>query len=362
MNNHLGLFLIMLVTEEQKIDEYYHALLARATDHVGVFFVCVKTTGVFCIATCRARKPKRENVLFYTTFKEALDAGYRPCKVCKPTENAHSTPADVAEAIAWVRQSPKERISDSRLRQRGLSPERIRRWFQQHHGMSFQAFQRSLRINTALEELRAGHSATVVALNSGYDSLSGFGYICKKLTGNSPTTVVQTILIHRFTTPLGPMFVCANQHGVCLLEFVDRRMLETELKDLQRLLQARIIAGENRHTRQAEREIDEYFAGRRRNFELTLDTPGTEFQRSVWRLLQTIPYGSTTSYTEQADMLGRMQALRAVVDAIGANRVAIVVPCHRVIGDDGALIGYGGGLARKRWLLEYEKQHAYDGR
>ncbi|PCE33238.1 bifunctional transcriptional activator/DNA repair enzyme AdaA [Burkholderia ubonensis] len=351
----------MLVTDVRQIDAYYRALVERAADHVGIFYVAVKTTGVFCIATCRARKPKRENVVFYTGFKEALDAGYRPCKVCKPTENANAAPPDVAEAIAWVRQHPKERLSDGRLRERGVSPERIRRWFQQHYGMSFQAFQRALRINTALEELKTGRRATDAALDSGYDSLSGFGYTCKKLTGGAPTAAAQVILIHRFTTPLGPMFVCATERGVCLLEFVDRRMLETEFEDLQRRLQARILAGENSHTRQAEREIGEYFAGKRQRFELALDTPGSGFQQSVWQALQAIPYGSTASYSEQAERLGKPQTVRAVAGANGANRVAIVVPCHRVVGKNGALTGYGGGLARKQWLLEHERRHASGG-
>ena len=347
----------MLVTAPQQIDAYYRALIERAADYVGIFYVGVKTTNVFCIATCRARKPKRENVVFYTSFKEALDAGYRPCKVCRPTENAHTMPPAITEALDWVRQHPKERLSDWQLRQRGLSPERIRRWFQQHYGMSFQAFQRSLRINTALEELKTGRSATDAALDSGYDSLSGFGYICKKLTGSAPTNAPNIILIHRFTTPLGPMFVCASEHGICLLEFVDRRMLETELRDLQKYFQARILAGENQHTHQAEREIGEYFAGMRQQFTLALDMPGSKFQQSVWQILQDIPYGSIVSYAEQANKLGKPQAARAVAGANGANRVAIVVPCHRVVGKDGALTGYGGGLARKQWLLEHEQRY-----
>ncbi|OVZ58919.1 XRE family transcriptional regulator [Pigmentiphaga sp. NML030171] len=346
----------MLITDNRQIDTYYRALLDRAADHVGIFYVGVRTTGVFCIATCRARKPKRENVVFYTDFKEALDAGYRPCKVCRPIENAHAAPPEVAEAVDWVRRHPKERLSDWQLRQRGLSPERIRRWFQRHHRMSFQAFQRSLRINAALEELKTGRRATDAALDNGYESLSGFGYTVKKLTGGAPTAEASVLLIHRFTTPLGPLFACASERGLCLLEFVDRRMLETEFKDLQRLLRARILAGENAHTRQAEREIGEYFAGVRQRFDLLLDTPGSEFQQSVWRALQAIPYGHTASYAEQAAKMGRPQAVRAVAGANGANRVAIVVPCHRVVGKDGALTGYGGGLARKQWLLEHEQR------
>lgn len=217
----------MKVTDSAQCDTWYQALLARAPEYTGVFYVGVKTTGVFCIAVCRARKPKRENVEFYRDFKSALDAGYRPCKVCRPTENACSAPDYIEQALALVRQTPKVRISDTRLRDSNISPERVRRWFLQHHGITFQAFQRMQRVNVALQELKGGRSATDVAFDSGYESLSGFGYTYKKLTGHSPTMAQQTLLIHRFTTPIGPMFVCASERGVCLLEFVDRRMLET---------------------------------------------------------------------------------------------------------------------------------------
>ncbi|WP_373239555.1 bifunctional transcriptional activator/DNA repair enzyme AdaA [Kluyvera ascorbata] len=346
----------MKVTDSAQCDTWYKALLARAPEYTGVFYVGVKTTGVFCIAVCRARKPKRENVEFYRDFKSALDAGYRPCKVCRPTENACSAPDYIEQALALVRQTPKVRISDTRLRDSNISPERVRRWFLQHHGITFQAFQRMQRVNVALQELKGGRSATDVAFDSGYESLSGFGYTYKKLTGHSPTMAQQTLLIHRFTTPIGPMFVCASEHGVCLLEFVDRRMLETEFSDLQRLLNARIIAGQNEHIRQAENEIAEYFAGKRLRFTLALDTPGSEFQRRVWQALAEIPCGESTHYQALAETLNKPTAARAVAAANGANRIAIVIPCHRVIGKDGSMTGYGGGMARKRWLLEHEKK------
>ncbi|WP_368893604.1 bifunctional transcriptional activator/DNA repair enzyme AdaA [Kluyvera ascorbata] len=346
----------MKVTDSVQCDTWYQALLARAPEYTGVFYVGVKTTGVFCIAVCRARKPKRENVEFYRDFKSALDAGYRPCKVCRPTENACSAPDYIEQALALVRQTPKVRISDTRLRDSNISPERVRRWFSQHHGITFQAFQRMQRVNVALQELKGGRSATDVAFDSGYESLSGFGYTYKKLTGHSPTMAQQTLLIHRFTTPIGPMFVCASERGVCLLEFVDRRMLETEFSDLQRLLNARIIAGQNEHIRQAENEIAEYFAGKRLRFTLALDTPGSEFQRRVWQALAEIPCGESTHYQAVAETLNKPTAARAVAAANGANRIAIVIPCHRVIGKDGSMTGYGGGVARKRWLLEHEKK------
>ena len=346
----------MKVTDSAQCDTWYQALLARAPEYTGVFYVGVKTPGVFCIAVCRARKPKRENVEFYRDFKSALDAGYRPCKVCRPTENACSAPDYIEQALALVRQTPKVRISDARLRDSNISPERVRRWFLQHHGITFQAFQRMQRVNVALQELKGGRSATDVAFDSGYESLSGFGYTYKKLTGHSPTMAQQTLLIHRFTTPIGPMFVCASERGVCLLEFVDRRMLETEFSDLQRLLNARIIAGQNEHIRQAENEIAEYFAGKRLRFTLALDTPGSEFQRRVWQALAEIPCGESTHYQALAETLNKPTAARAVAAANGANRIAIVIPCHRVIGKDGSMTGYGGGVARKRWLLEHEKK------
>ena len=345
----------MKITDSAQCDRWYQALLARASEYTGVFFVGVKTTGVFCIAVCRARKPKRENVEFYSDFKSALDAGFRPCKVCRPTENACTAPPYIEQALALVRLTPKARISDSQLREHRISPERVRRWFLQHHGITFQAFQRMQRVNVALQELRGGRSATDVAFDNGYDSLSGFGYTCKKLTGHSPAARQQTIVIHRFTTPLGPMFVCATERGVCLLEFVDRRMLETEFSDLQRLLRAQIIAGQNAHTRLAEREIGEYCAGTRRAFTLALDTPGSDFQRRVWAALRQLPSGETTHYQALAESLNHPTAARAVAAANGANRIAIVIPCHRVIGKDGSMTGYGGGVARKAWLLAHEK-------
>lgn len=344
----------MKITDNALCNMWYEALLERAAEFTGVFFVGVKTTGVFCISVCRARKPKRENVEFYNNFKSALDAGFRPCKVCRPTENACTAPDFIEHALRLVREEPKVRISDSELRQHNISPERVRRWFLQNHGITFQAFQRMQRVNVALQELKSGRSTTDVAFDSGYESLSGFGYTCKKLTGSAPSARSDTILIHRFTTPLGPMFVCATERGICLLEFVDRRALETEFRDLQNLFNANIIAGESRHTRQAEKEIGEYFAGQRQMFSVALDTPGSEFQRIVWDELQSVSFGETTHYQSIATDIGKPTAARAIASANGANRVAIVIPCHRVIGKDGSMTGYGGGIARKKWLIDHE--------
>jgi AraC family transcriptional regulator of adaptative response/methylated-DNA-[protein]-cysteine methyltransferase len=349
----------MLITEKKKINIYYQALLDRDPGFVGIFYAGVKTTSIFCIATCRARKPKLENVEFYSTFKDALDAGYRPCKVCKPTENANEAPEQVELAMKMVRDSPKEKISDFQLRQKQVSPELVRRWFKKNYGMTFQCYQRMYRINIAFQELKSGKKATDTAFDSGYESLSGFGYTYKKVVGKSPKNSVcnSVILISRLTTPLGPMFICATDEGVCLLEFVDRKMLETEFKDLQKLLNAEIIAGENQYIKKAKIEIAEYFRGKRKNFDVKIQTLGTDFQVSVWECLKSIPYGETSTYQQQAQRINKPKAIRAVASANGFNRISIIVPCHRVIGKDGKLAGYGGGIERKRWLINHEREH-----
>ncbi|PRX54180.1 bifunctional transcriptional activator/DNA repair enzyme AdaA [Flagellimonas meridianipacifica] len=350
----------MRITENKTIDRYYKALLERKKDFVGIFFVGVKTTSVFCIATCRARKPKKENVEFFTTVKDALDNGYRPCKVCKPTENANEAPEKVQKAIQLVQENPKNKITDEQLRQMRISPEIVRRWFKKNYGITFQAYQRMYRINVAFQELKNGKKTTATAFDSGYESLSGFGYTFKKLLGNSPinSKTENVILISRLTTPLGPMFVCATEDGVCLLEFVDRKMLETEFKDLQGRLKANIITGENEHIKQLKKEIAEYFTGKRKDFEVKLVTPGTDFQNLVWKHLQKIEYGKTSTYQQQAEKMSNPKAVRAVAAANGHNRISILIPCHRVIGKDGKMTGYSGGIERKKWLLEHEKKNA----
>ncbi|MWN89844.1 methylated-DNA--[protein]-cysteine S-methyltransferase [Gilliamella sp. Pra-s65] len=350
----------MVISNADKIREYYQALLTKDQNYVGIFYAGVKTTSVFCIATCRARKPKFENVDFFTTFKAALDAGYRPCKICKPTENANEPPIDVAKAITLITENPKTKVSDTILKKHQISPEIVRRWFKKHYGITFQTYQRMYRINQAFQELKVEKKVINTAYNTGYESLSGFGYTYKKIIKNTPLESIDQdiILINRLTTPLGPMFVCSTNQGICLLEFVDRRMLETEFEQLQKQLKMKIIFGDNNHIKQTKKEIDEYFQGKRQHFNVKLHTPGTDFQKTVWDCLKQIPYGKLTTYKQQAEKINTPQAIRAVANANGFNRVAIIVPCHRVIGSNGELMGYGGGLERKRWLIEHEKKYS----
>ena len=153
------------------------------------------------------------------------------------------------------------------------------------------------------------------------------------------------------------MVAVASEQGLSLLEFGDRRMLESEFTDLQKRLDAVLLPGKNEFTEAAVQQILEYFAGTRKTFSVPLHAPGTEFQQRVWEALRQIPFGEIRSYGEIATAIGEPKAVRAVGTANGMNRIAIIIPCHRVIGADGALTGYGGGLWRKDWLLQHEREH-----
>lgn len=156
-------------------------------------------------------------------------------------------------------------------------------------------------------------------------------------------------------TPLGEMIACAIHEGICLLEFTDRKNIEKQLKSLSKTLNAEIIEEEHPHFKQLEEELKEYFEGKREKFEIPLFITGTEFQEKVWQLLREIPMGETRTYKQQSEFLGNPKAIRAVGTANGINKIAILIPCHRVIGSNGELVGYAGGIWRKQKLLELEK-------
>lgn len=337
----------------------YNALLKKDSSFEGLFFVAVKTTGIFCRPTCTARKPKKENVEFFGTSKDAILHGYRPCKVCTPLEKSGSMPDYIKKLIKEINDNPGIKIKDWNLRERGLEPNKIRRWFKKNHNMTFQSYQRMMRLNNAFTKIQSGGKVTDAAFDSGYESLSGFSDSFKSTVGKSPTKSKdkKVINITRMETPIGPMYACGTEKGICLFDFTDRRMLETEFKELSKYLNAVILPGENKYFTVLKKEISEYFEGKRKFFTIPLDAPGTEFQKGVWEELKKIPYGETISYKTQAERLKNPKGVRAVANANGHNRISILIPCHRVIGENGTLTGYGGGLWRKKWLLDFENKN-----
>lgn len=338
----------------------YRALLERDPSFEGLFIVGVKTTGIFCRPTCPARKPKKEHVDYFTTPQEAMLAGYRPCARCHPLEKEKPSPELVTQLCTLVEQDPTRRIRNADLVSLGIDPSTARRQFQRHCGLTFQAYQRSRRIGMALRRIRDGESVIGAQIDHGYESASGFFEAFKQLSGMPPSRAgqVSCLFARWLETPLGPMIALANDEGLQLLEFVDRRGLENEILLLRKQTGSFVVPGNHRYLDQIATELREYFDGVRTQFDVPVMLHGSEFERKVWTLLQKIPHGSTRSYLDMAKRLGQPRAVRAVGRANGRNRLAIIVPCHRVIRADGSLCGYGGGIWRKEWLLANERSMA----
>lgn len=187
---------------------------------------------------------------------------------------------------------------------------------------------------------------------------SGFSARYQWIFENSSSNSSAIINFTEFETPLGPMFAAATSEGICLLEFTNRIRLEKEIIDLKKLLNAVILPEKNGHLDQLKNELREYFEGKRKIFSVPLHTPGNEFAQTVWQTLQKIPYGKTCSYKEQAEMMNNPKAIRAIASTNGRNRLAIIIPCHRVIGSDGKMTGYAAGIEKKIWLLKFEQSNS----
>ena len=338
------------------IKEMQRAYLGKDASYDGIFFLGVRTTGIFCRPSCPARKPLPKNVDYFSSVREALFAGYRACKRCRPLDTNGQPPEWVSAALTLAG-GTSEKIKDSELRRSGIDPFRIRRYFRKHYGMTFQAYCRSQRMGSALDQLRRGTGLDDVALGNGFESHSGFRDAFTRTFGRPPgrSENLDCIVVSWFESPLGPLVVAANNRGVCLLEFTDRRMLENQFLTLKKLFSCAIVPGRNEHLNLLEKELEQYFGGHLKQFSVPLVYPGTAFQERVWNELLRIPYGQTRSYEDLARQIAAAGSQRAVGHANGQNRIAIVIPCHRVVNKDGKLGGYGGGLWRKQFLLDLEQ-------
>ena len=331
------------------------AFRRRDASFDGLFFAAVTTTGIFCRPSCSARKPLPGNVAYYATAAEALFAGYRPCERCRPL-SAGGDPEWRGLLVGRVEAEPSLRIRDGDLRAEGLDPATVRRRFQARYGLTFQAYQRARRLTAAFEAIKRGGSIDEAVFEHGYESHSGFREAFARLFGDPPGRAAKGDFIRLawIESPLGPLVAGAVDKGICLLEFTDRRMLEAQADALRSRFGLPAAPAPHPHLERLELELGQYFAGNRRDFDLPVSEPGTPFQERVWAALREIPCGETRSYRELARAVGDPAAVRAVAQANGHNRVAILVPCHRVIGSDGGLGGYGGGIWRKKRLLEIE--------
>lgn len=337
--------------------EMLRAFARRDPSYEGVFVTAVRTTGIFCRPTCTARQPLADNVEFFATPRDALFAGYRPCLRCSPLEPAGAAPVWLRPLLDAVAAEPERRWRDADLVALGLNPERVRRWFKTNHEMTFQGYCRARRLGAALRQIGEGESVTSAAFDQGWESLSAFTDAFRRVFGAPPLDAsrsVRPLLARRILTPLGPMVACATSDALCLLEFAERRMLERQLQRVRRGLGAVPTPGNNEVLEETARELNAYFAGSIQHFTVPTAQPGSEFQQRVWARLVEIPSGETTTYGTIARGLGLPNHSRAVASAVGDNAIGIIIPCHRVVGADGDLTGYGGGLWRKRRLLDHE--------
>ena len=338
------------------IDEMTAAWQRRDAAYDGLFVFGVRTTGIFCRPSCPSQ-PNAENMQFFASAGEAVRAGYRPCKRCAP-ELANGRPPGWVVELMDAAAKNDGKLSARQLRELGVAPERARRWFQQNHGMTFAAWLRGLRLSRAFTQIRRGAPVDDVVFDNGYESHSGFRTAFAKAFSIAPGQSANEarILAALLETPLGPMLAAVSDSGVCQLEFADRRGLEQSYAEMRRRFKMPVVPGENSVMEQLRSELAAYFEGELKEFATPLAISGTEFQESVWDELLKIPYGETANYEEVAKRIDAPTACRAVARANGSNRIYILIPCHRVIAKDGALSGYGGGAARKKYLLALEQR------
>src|SRR5256714_6232918 len=284
----------------------YRALVNRDSSFEGIFYVGVRTTGIFCRPTCTAKKPARENVNFFGTLSEALHNGYRPCLRCRPMDPNGHPPELIERLRAEVERAPGGRLTDKELAAISIDPSTARRQFKRHYGMTFQAYHRARRIGVALRDVRKGNRVDEIQSESGFGSASGFREAFTRVFGDSPTAAKKQggLFAERIETPLGAMLALADDEGLRLLEFVDRRAMEREMSILRSRLETNVVPGEHPHLTAIRKQLADYFSGKNFEFDLPLAPVGSPFQMRTWELLRTIPVGETRSYSWMAEKLG----------------------------------------------------------
>ncbi|MEM1363163.1 MAG: trifunctional transcriptional activator/DNA repair protein Ada/methylated-DNA--[protein]-cysteine S-methyltransferase [Pseudomonadota bacterium] len=337
----------------------YQALLDRDAAYDGQAYVCVSSTGIFCRLTCPARKPKPENCTFYATVGDCIEAGYRACKRCHPLEPMAMADPAIAALLAALDERPDYRWNERDIERLGFDLSTVRRSFKRHFGMTFLEMARQRRLRDGFEAIAEGNPVIEGQLTAGFNSASAFRAAFLNLLGKAPGNLSSDPILYAdwVPTPLGDMIAVTSHSELHLLEFCDRKALRSELRKLDGFAKGRIGLGRTDPATQLRTELAEFFEGRLDAFRTPLAYHGSDFSRTVWKALQDIPAGQTRSYSDIAASIGRPTATRAVARANGANQIALVVPCHRVIGADGSLTGYGGGLWRKQKLLEIERQY-----
>jgi AraC family transcriptional regulator of adaptative response/methylated-DNA-[protein]-cysteine methyltransferase len=342
-----------------KDETKWAAVVHRDTRADGVFYYSVRTTGVYCRPSCASRLARRENVRFHATTGAAEEAGFRPCKRCRPNEEplAVRQAQAIARACRLIEESEETPDLGAVAAAVSMSRFHFQRVFRNITGLTPKAYALAHRASRVREQLKRSPTVTDAIYEAGFNSSGRFYASTDRMLGMKPTdfregganTVIRFALGE---TSLGSVLVAASDKGVCAILFGDDPKALAE--DLQgRFPKARLVGGDHRFEKWVARVVG-FVEAPRLGLDLPLDIRGTVFQQRVWRALQEIPIGSTASYAEVAKKVGAPGSARAVAQACAANRLAVAIPCHRVVRNDGGLSGYRWGVERKRALLARE--------
>jgi len=347
-------------------EEMWKAVVNCDASYDGLFFYGVKSTRIYCRPSCKSKTPKRENVVFFETKEEAEKAGFRPCKRCRPDLLAYHPAADLSERAKKMieRDYADHRKLLSDMKDIGVSRKHLSELFTKEYGFTPSDYRMQLRIKAAKKLLREGKSVTDTSLLSGYANPSEFQDHFRRETGLPPARYRQIFArdISRsvFDSPIGKLRIYASSSAILRVDQEEKERKEIG-EGPDDLLEDHLSEndGSEELVNACRSELEEYFIGKRKTFDLPLLPEGTEFQKRVYAELRKIPYGETRTYGELAASAGNAKASRAVGMANHNNPILILIPCHRVIGADGSLTGYAAGLEAKKFLLNLEKEHAF---
>jgi AraC family transcriptional regulator, regulatory protein of adaptative response / methylated-DNA-[protein]-cysteine methyltransferase len=343
--------------EEQR----WHAVLARDAGQDGEFVFAVSTTGVYCRPSCAARRPRRENVQFFARPEQAEQGGYRACLRCRPKALSGNGQTDSVKAICrFIEQHLDEPLTLERLgKEFHQSAFHLQRRFKAVVGITPREYADSCRLRSLKRNLQAGDSVTRAMYDAGYGSSSRLYERTASQLGMTPDkyrrgAIAAAIRYTLVDSPLGRMLVAATERGICAIQFAptDAELIE----GLKREFPFAVRKSDDRGLRSWVSSLLMHMRGKDLDSALPLDIRATVFQRKVWRYLQSIPFGSTQSYHEVAKAIGQPTASRAVARACATNPVAVAIPCHRVVREDGSLGGYRWGMDRKKALLQMEQR------
>jgi AraC family transcriptional regulator of adaptative response/methylated-DNA-[protein]-cysteine methyltransferase len=342
-------------------DPRWAAVVARDAKADGSFYYSVKTTGVYCRPSCGARLPRPENIAFHPTRADAEKAGYRPCKRCKPDQSplAEQHASVILAACRWIEDAEEAPNLETLAAQAGMSPYHFHRVFKTVTGVTPKAYAVAHRANRVRDKLSRGERVTDAIFDAGYNSNARFYEKSNALLGMTPSDwrrggANAEIRFAIGQCSLGAILVARSEKGVCaILLGDDPDALARDLQD--QFPNARLIGGDAEFEQLVARVVG-FVEAPQTGLDLPLDVRGTAFQQRVWEALRKIPAGTTASYSEIAERIGAPKAVRAVAQACASNKIAVAIPCHRVVRNDGALSGYRWGVERKRALLQRETQ------